>query len=223
MEKKNHTFLYAMKLWLIWNVLADLSLVIFIVGNMAIYMVAQFAGYVPDVLLFSIYLLIPMLLSLIVGLIQWIAFKSRIKHAYWWILATALGWSVAGILLFYLYGIYLSETYASSIGMAFLTEAIVGAVIGLSQWLVLRGQVREDGLWLEGSILGWACAGCAAFVLSQTSMGIVGALVGLSIMGMITGVAHAYLFSQPSQTRFSEEVAFRRADFKPAIPDPPPF
>lgn len=194
MEKKSPTFLHALKLWLIWNIVADMSLVVFVVGFV----------YAPDIP-------IPLVLvgiSLVVGMIQWLAFIPRIKHSYWWILATALGWFVAEFsFIFY---IWAAEDAWPTIDfdsiawyILILVGATAGAVIGLLQWLVMWRQVRGAGWWILGSVLGWSTVGCATYVLFYTDMGMLGVVVVLSFMGMITGVAYAYLFTQPSQKRLS--------------------
>ena len=220
MKKQNQTFLHALKLWLIWNVLVDLSLVILVGFTIiTILPLSQELGYSPDSEIFPVIMLGFLVGSLFAGLIQWPAFIHRIKQSYDWIFATALGYSLAIIILFlllrFIYWVidkYLADFEFSTVidfGIITLGLAIFGAVSGLIQWLILRGKVSESGCWLLGSVLGWACAGCAAFVLWQTGMREVGALVGLSFMGMITGVAYAYLFSQPVQKRSSNEGALR--------------
>jgi len=199
-EKKSHTFFQALKLWLIWNLIADLSLVVFVVPNWIAMWLPEL-GYQSDNLIFSPRFLGLLLGGILMGLIQGIAFMNPINRAYWWTLATALGSSLAGVLLLF----YLHYTSNALEGVEELLAmgAIVGVAVGLPQWLVLRGKVPEAGWWLVWSGTGWACAGCAAYVLSHTSMGMVGALAGLSFMGMITGVAYAYLFTRPSQKRTS--------------------
>ena len=99
----------------------------------------------------------------------------------------------------YIFLFFESESFIILIGLVFLAGSISGWLIGWPQYWVLRGKVSGAGLWLEASILGWTCAVCAAYVLMQTSLGILGAFVGLSFMGMVTGVAYAYLLTQPSQ------------------------
>lgn len=99
----------------------------------------------------------------------------------------------------------------SEILVFFLAGPIAGAVIGLPQWLVLRRKVPKAGLWLAASIVGWACAFWAVGAASQTGERSLGSLIdplivmliGLLPMGMITGVAYAYLFTQPGQREFS--------------------
>ena len=89
MKTNSHTFLHALKLWLIWNVLADLSLAIIIGSG---WQLTEHPG--GDAHSFYCCLLIyPPLGSPIVGLIQWLAFINRIKHSYMWILTTALGYT----------------------------------------------------------------------------------------------------------------------------------
>lgn len=210
MEVKNNTFLHALKLGLIWNALVDLSLAVFLVLLIIAFAYSMGGPGVSD----SISILCLVLGSLAAGLIQWNAFWNRIKHAYWWILATTLGWSLAGVLLA-LYitfeGEFSGVMDRYGILVFFLVGAIAGAVIGLPQWLVLRRKVPKAGLWLAASIVGWACTFWAVAAPSQPGEGTLGslidplivALIGLLPMGMITGVAYAFLFTQPGQREFS--------------------
>jgi hypothetical protein len=206
------TFLHALKLWLFWNVIADLSLVVFVVP-IWIAMWLPELGYESDMSIFSPRFLGLLLGGILMGLIQGIAFMNPINRAYWWTLATALGSFLAVILLlFYL-------PYASNVleGVEVLLAigAIVGVAIGLPQWLVLRGMVPEAGWWLVWSGTGWACAFSAPYLLTQSGEGILASfantslgefiypIIGLLLVGMITGIAFAYLFSQPNDKRLS--------------------
>ena len=179
--------------------MANLSLVVIITCIMS---AVQNEGWLHHPIFASDIMFIPILIfillapSLMMGAIQWIAFANKVEHSPWWIFATALGSSLSVLLLNLL---NFSEFSINEIVLAFLIGAIVGILIGFPQWLVLQGEVRGAFLWLEGSISGWACAVCAAYILWQTGMGMLVTIIGLLPMGMITGVAYAYLFSQPSQ------------------------
>jgi len=77
--------------------------------------------------------------------------------------------------------------------------ALSGAVTGILQWLVLRGQVSRAGWWVLASTLGWGLGMSAAVALSRG----VGAsdtvsLVGMGIvLGAVTGGALVWLLRQP--------------------------
>jgi hypothetical protein len=64
-----------------------------------------------------------------------------------WLLVTALGWVLGGVLL---------------PGLALVTA---GLVIGVLQWVVLRGRLPEAGWWILASTVGWA--GGWAIVITQ--------------------------------------------------------
>ena len=118
MEKSSNTFLYAWNLWVEWNLLIYLSMLVFaVIGFVAWILISLGLGYVPpaeiDYLLrnpLSLVYVPPSLLivCLLAGLVQWLAFKGRIKYSYLWIWATALGWSLVVVLL-YLLLFYLRE------------------------------------------------------------------------------------------------------------------
>lgn len=217
MEKSSNTFLHAQNLWVIWNLLVFLSLlVVTVIGGFGWMLISQGLGYVylPDDLDF----LLPVPLSLLIGcllagLVQWLAFRGRIKYSYLWILATALGWFFAAISLFIFTftreGVFPPWISLSSIQWNLLAGATAGMVIGLLQWLVLWRQVRGAGWWILGSILGWASVGCAFYLTSLTENDSFSVL-GFVAMGMITGVAYAYLFSQPDDKRLVSRIGIKR-------------
>lgn len=110
-----------------------------------------------------------------IGVMQWWMLRTLFPQASWWMLAStlggAVGWGIAIILV------------PSELGI--LAGAIVGAGIGVAQWLVLRRWVYQAGWWIPLSALGWA--------LGLT--GLLGApLVGV-VAGAATGVALPFLLN----------------------------
>jgi len=47
-----------------------------------------------------------------------------------------------------------------------ITLTLFGAVLGMTQWLILRGRVQEAGWWVAISTAGWALASALSTVPS---------------------------------------------------------
>lgn len=119
------------------------------------------------------------------GILQWLVLRSLFERAWWWIVASGLGWAVG----------FVAVTYLLPEQMAVLQGLILGASIGVAQWLVLRQWVPGAYWWIPMSALGWA----------------VGPILGPLLVGGVVGAA----------TGFSLELLVRRPypeTFKGVIP-----
>lgn len=75
-----------------------------------------------------------------------------------WVLVSTLGWGIS---------------------MAVGAQFLIGTIVGLLQWLVLRSQFRGHGWWIPASAGGWAgAAGLITLILKPESAG--------GLAGMIT-------------------------------------
>jgi hypothetical protein len=91
-------------------------------------------------------------LGLAIGLGQWWALRSECRHLGGWVPATVAGYSLIAImpsLVGELGGGWLA-------GPLFLTGC--GVILGILQWLALRGCVRQAAWWVAISTGGWALA-----------------------------------------------------------------
>jgi hypothetical protein len=89
------------------------------------------------------------------GIGQWLLVRHYLDRATWWIVATVVGFAVAGALM----GTGTTEELARR-GLS--TETIglaIGATAGVSQWVVLRSRSPRAAWWIPASIasfgLGW--------------------------------------------------------------------
>jgi len=82
------------------------------------------------------------------------------RAGYWWLLATAGGWIVGTAIAVVLAAIAkmwrvlqnAEYIYAFRAGVVFGSAGlVVGMVVGLGQWLVLRGRIRGAGWWILGT------------------------------------------------------------------------
>ncbi len=108
--------------------------------------------------------------GLAVGLAQWVILRKQIEHSAWWILASGVGWAAGRGL------VAVIIPSQSSI----LISAILGAALGLAQWLVLRHSVIQSWWWIIVSALGWI-VGLTGFLGATLIGSVVGAVTGLAL------------------------------------------
>ncbi len=92
------------------------------------------------------------LLGAAIGLAQWFVLRRLIQHAGWWVPATMAGYGAPYLLNLLLPGEALGLAGPTSMFLAF------GLVLGIGQWLVLRGQLPYAAWWIVVSLAGWLLA-----------------------------------------------------------------
>ena len=116
-----------------------------------------------------------------VGIMQWPILYQRIPRAWRWTLATAIAWIVGSVLLL------IVVPFALQIPLAGL---ILGPVVGLAQWLILRQEVYWAGWWIVISAMAW--------ITGLTLLP--GILATGAMVGSITGLAVSLLLRYPKST-----------------------
>ena len=115
---------------------------------------------------------IPVVISgVTVAAFQWAVLYKRIRKAWRWALLSSLGWIVGYILLL----------SAFSTNSWLLLGPIMGGVIGLMQWFILRTELDWSGWWIVISILAWT-TGLNLMPGLLTSGALPGALTGLALV-----------------------------------------
>ena len=162
------------------------------------------------------------IVAAVAGIMQWLVLRRHLSAAESWLVASATGGAIGGALGFASWVIVGRDEFGVvSFSQETLTVAftVVGAIVGIAQWLVLRGQVYRAGLWVLISTLGWAMGQAAsgpagrlgeslfyrlAFGIETVRDGflpIAGFVVGFPLFGLltgaITGVAMVWLLRQP--------------------------
>lgn len=158
------------------------------------------------------------LTGLLVGVGQWLAIRSRIRRAGWWVVATVVAWTLAGsVQRFRAKGMEeimremvpwigsFSWRYVRwfDMGMGMLSDGLVGLVIGVVQWPVLRKKVRGAGWWIVISMLAWASIPVLVAILSpilhmpnDERMWWLVSLIGGIIPGIVTATGMVWLLSR---------------------------
>ena len=86
---------------------------------------------------------------------------------------------------------------ARDLDVGWVVEAgLYGAVLGVLQWLVLRGQVVMSGLWVLASTVGWIVGDPVCSSLMD--FGALSWVVFGAVYGAITGLVLAWMLRQPA-------------------------
>ncbi len=144
--------------WIYWMLATFAGGVLFLLASFPLnWIVAQVsprstppqAG--PSIIFLLLMALDTGLLGAALGLAQWVVLKTERGGMGWWILATAAGFAVGGLLM-----------YANVPGLDALGpgKAIIqfGLFPAIFQWLALRGRVYQAGWWILITLIGWPLA-----------------------------------------------------------------
>lgn len=134
----------------------------------------------------------------VIGLAQGMLLKPRVSIV-GWVLASLVSWSLIGSSNLGAIGWVAPRTLNLGIRATFgvLDGSLVGALIGVGQWFILRQQVKKAWMWILTSALGWgvglAIGWSVGGILRLKSHLFLSELVGLTlawvVVAAITGVA----------------------------------
>ena len=115
---------------------------------------------------------IPDIISgVVIAAFQWTVLYKRIQKAWRWAIFSSLGW-IGGYILY----VVLFQA-----DMRFLLGPLLGGVVGVVQWLLLRKEVDWAGWWIIISIIAWT-TGLTLVPGFLTSGALPGALTGLTLV-----------------------------------------
>ncbi len=111
-------------------------------------------------------LTITLVVGLVLGVLQWLALQRQTKHAYWWIVASAVGWAVGGAIYAVIYkslgGVFFFPSspsqpgpwpgWATLIGSAIVGSIFGGMIIGLVTGVVLRLLLAQPSIGSPRSV-----------------------------------------------------------------------
>jgi serine/threonine protein kinase len=92
-----------------------------------------------------------------VGIAQWFVLRRQVPQTGLWVLATAVGEAVGLALSVSLFQ-SLYETMPMPLVESFY-GAVIGVLVGIGQWLVLRRQIAQTGWWVLATTLGKTVGG----------------------------------------------------------------
>ena len=90
--------------------------------------------------------------GILTGLAQAAVLSGWVRHAFWWVAVSLIGWLLAYASIIALGSLLPSAGFGSTA----TTLIVLGASTGLTQWVMLRRHFPSASLWILASILGWA-------------------------------------------------------------------
>jgi len=104
-----------------------------------------------------------------------------------WVLATTValvvGWAMVGAAVAVLFVVTWDWDPGVVVGLGVWVVAVVGAVLGTAQWIILRRRVYQSGWWLLASTVG--CA--VGLAVGDAVLGAMGLPVGLAVGEFVLG------------------------------------
>jgi hypothetical protein len=149
------------------------------------------------------------------GIMQWLVLRRYVARSGGWVLATAVGYTLAVIATAWIFDLPYSNLAVAGM-VAFATVA--GIAGGIFQWFVLRRHVAHAGWWMLAStlglIVGMGLGGPVAMTVGQKgheleATVVFGILFGVGV-GAIPGAVLAWLLRQ-SGSALSERIATQGA------------
>jgi hypothetical protein len=136
-------------------------------------------------------------LGFMVGVLQWLFLPVRVSRAGRWVLANTVGLAVASGIGSFFEELTSLGSIDEFLGLT-VVVALGGAVTGILQWLVLRGQFSRAGWWVLASTVGWGLSMAVVGAFSAVGVGsFEGSPVGGVVLGVVTGTALVWLLRQP--------------------------
>jgi len=115
---------------------------------------------------------IPVVISgVVIAALQWAVLYKRIQKSWRWAVFSSLGW-IAGYILLII--------FFSSV-MELLKGPILGGIVGVVQWYLLKKELDWAGWWIIISIIAWT-TGLTLLPGLLTSGALPGALTGLALV-----------------------------------------
>jgi hypothetical protein len=131
------------------------------------------------------------IVGLLTGLLQYGLLRRYLPHMGWWVLATTGGW-LLGALLIVISGWLNFWSYKSfDIFLAFI---VMGLLIGVGQWLLLRRRLPRAGWWVGANVVGWGLLGLitgdSVNQLGLLALGLLPAFVTAVVLALLMNRAH---------------------------------
>jgi hypothetical protein len=149
-----------------------------------------------------------LLISVPIGIAQWLVLRKCLDKANWWIFANVLGWLVASVALLMmrlttqlgLQGFGLQGIALGGDAVGWLVVGIAfGLVASILQQFTFPSQGHRAGQWLLFNPTGWAIGITLGWLVGHDSaVGVFGAMSGL-FGGLFTGLALAFMLHNAAQ------------------------
>jgi len=109
--------------------------------------------------------------GILVGTLQWLILRKEIVRSFQWVLPSFGAMALFGIVIF-----------GAGLGWV-IGIGLLGTLVGVLQWLVLKQRIPRAGWWILASTLGWIAGIPAGSVVGWNGLGAVyGAITGLALV-----------------------------------------
>lgn len=143
----------------------------------------------------------------ILGLAQWLVLRNHIFRARWWIVVNIVAWLLIGASSLGALGWIAPRTEQILVRLlhGLINGALVGAILGLGQWFVLRKQIYREEWWMVANILAWAVGlplgwAVGGFIYQMTNL-FFSELIGLVVTWIFVGGVTGVVFMRSLQLR----------------------
>lgn len=122
--------------------------------------------------------------GLLIGFMQWLAVRKYVSKTGFWFLTSTIAMFVGGVLSDVILLFFPSPHLPT-----FVLWILFGSVSGVLQWIILRKQISNSGIWILINVLSGGIAG-----ISWPDAGIVGGSIGWILTSILSGGALSVLF-----------------------------
>jgi hypothetical protein len=194
-----------------WGVISKLgteskSFIIWIVANiLGISAVAALLLVFPSITSIGNEVLSTFIVLIPISLAQWLALRTFSRTSVLWIFTIPVSLELYLLIIRYIPEGLIS--YADSESIAVLTSLylLIGFIIGLLQWLILRRQFARSVVWLLGSTLGFGLCFWFIFATNLINRSVILAfIVAILIYTVTTGLVLSWLIA--NRTKSSETL-----------------
>ncbi len=133
------------------------------------------------------YILWPMY-GLLYGYLQYSLLRRYFPRMGWWFVATAASLSI-NFLVFDV-GMFIASSLGiaiTSVWLPVIQLTLVGGILGIAQWLVLRSHIKNAFWWIPANMIGWGVVGF---------MGALGTFALLVYPGVVPSLALYFMLNQ---------------------------
>jgi len=142
----------------------------------------------------------PILIGVPLGLAQWLVLRRLITLSPLWVLAFPVGWFLSSLIPATIPGSLWQIADPESVITLTVLYVIMGAIMGLPQWLILRRKLPRAALWIPGSSLGMGLGFCLVLVTGLINRSeFISYTVVVLVYGIATGIILWWLLDQRAQ------------------------